>query len=95
MTDKKEVISSIWEKVDELEALRSQEPPSNRGKTVSAPNKAFTTGACGLIFLAIIILLMGETAYWITLCLAPVAYLIDQYSWIERIRNREAEFFNL
>ena len=89
MTDKKEIIASIWVKVEELEAL-----PSNKKKTTSTPNKIFAIGFCSLIFLAISIFIMGETAYWITLCFVPAAYLIDQYSWIEEVRNREVGFFN-
>lgn len=98
MTDKREAIDSIWRKVDELEASLSQKPDSHQEKAAStsnpASNKIFAIGFCGLILLAAGIFLIGETACWITLGLVPAAYLIDEYSRIEKIRSREAEFFN-
>lgn len=88
MTDKQEIISSIWEKVEELESL-----PLNQEKTVSPPNKIFAIGVCCLIFLAVSIYLIGEAAYWTAMCFVPVAYLIDRKSWIEEVRNSEEKFF--
>ena len=90
MPDKAEVINLIWQRVEELEAASS-----DKKKTALQPNKLFAIGFCSVIFLAASILLIGETSCWIALCLVPAAYLIDQYSWIEEIRNREAEFFNM
>lgn len=89
MTDSQEIITSIWDKVEKMEAL-----PSNQRKAVPLTNKVFAAGLCGLIFLAINIFILGEKAYWLTMCCVPVAYLIDRYSWIEEVRNKEAEMLS-
>ncbi len=96
MKEKEKIMNAIWLRVEEMEAFPSRAPSFHRNekKTALPPNKLFAIGCCGVLSLATGIFLIGENACWLALGLAPAAYLIDQYSWMEDIRNREAKLLN-